>query len=44
MERGELAKMHWRDRYEYEAKREGQNLSKESEQALLKRVQTGNLG
>lgn len=39
----EVAKMHWRDRYEYEAKLEGQRLSKESEQQLLKRVKNGKL-
>jgi hypothetical protein len=42
--REELAKMHWRDRYEYEAKREAENLGKQTEQELLKRIQTGNLG
>jgi hypothetical protein len=44
MERDELAKMHWRDRWEFEAKRETENYSKQSEQALLERVQRGNLG
>ena len=39
----ELAKMDWRDRYEYEAKLEAQKLGKASEQQLLKRVQSGDL-
>ena len=39
----EVAKMDWRDRYEYEAKLEAQKLGKASEQQLLKRVQSGDL-
>ena len=42
--REELAKMHWRDRWEYEAKREAQNYGKLSERALLERIQKDNLG
>jgi hypothetical protein len=40
----EVATMHWRDRWEYEARREAQSLKRLSERELLERIQSGNLG
>ena len=36
--------MHWRDRWEYEARREAEALSRLSEGELLRRIESGNLG
>lgn len=44
MEPPDLSNMHWRDRYEYEAQREAESYSRQSEAALLKKVQRGRLG
>jgi hypothetical protein len=44
MEPPDPAQMHWRDRWEYEARREGEKYSKQSEAKLLSQVQQGNLG
>ena len=39
----ELDKMHWRDRYEYEARREGESLQSRSEKELIERIRRNNL-
>lgn len=39
-----LSQMHWRDRWEYEAKREAEEYAKQSEQQLLRQIQNGQLG
>ncbi len=40
----ELRQMHWRDRYEYEAGLEGEQLKKLDELALLRRIESNGLG
>jgi hypothetical protein len=42
--REELAKMHWRDRWEYEAGREAESLGRLTEGELLSRIEEGKLG
>jgi hypothetical protein len=37
----ELDKMHWKDRYEYEARREGESLHSRSEKELIERIRCG---
>lgn len=39
-----LSQMHWRDRWEYEAKLEADKYSKQPEQKLLRQIQKGQLG
>ena len=40
----ELAKMHWRDRWEYEARLEAEAMANLSQRRILKRIESGNLG
>ena len=39
----ELSKMHWRDRYEYEAHREGIRIDTLSEQKLIEKIEKRNI-
>ncbi len=39
-----LRHMHWRDRWEYEAKREAEKYQKQSEETLLEQIRGGSLG
>ena len=39
----DLDKMHWRDRYEYEARREAESLQDRSERELIDRIRRNNL-
>ena len=43
-DKDELRKMHWRDRYEYEAKRDAESLGRLTEKELLERIEKRNLG
>ena len=40
----ELNKMHWRDRYEYESRREAESLENYSEEQLVNRIENNRLG
>jgi hypothetical protein len=40
----ELNKMHWRDRYEYESRRETESLENYSEEQLVNRIENNRLG
>lgn len=39
----DLAKMHWKDRYEFESAQESQRMDKLSEQALIAKIEQDNL-